>query len=327
MLDEIYIESMIKKRFPLKSKRFSTEIGDDSAICKIKDNQIVVSCDSLVENIHFTRKKFTPEEISSRSLAVAVSDISAMGAIPMFFLNSLFLPRGITKKFVTRLFSGFKKTSKKFKISLIGGNISRSDSLIIDVTVIGELKKNKYKERGKCTNGDFIYVSGNIGDASLGLHILNKKRNNLQNIEERKLVAKYKNPNPKIKLGEFLGQLDYVSSMIDITDGLSIDLSRLINLNKNKLGAKVIWENIPKSKIAIKKPYEKHVEQYVLHGGDDYELMFTVNRKFYQKFERLAKIRKFRIFRIGEVVNGSKIILEMGGKNKILKPAGFIHKF
>jgi len=232
-----------------------------------------------------------------------------------------------TKKFVDRLFSGFKKTSKKFKISLIGGNISKSDSLIIDVTVIGELKNHKYKERGKCSSGDFIYVSGNIGDASLGLNILNERKNNLQNIDERKLVTKYKNPNPKIKLGEFLGQLDYVSSMIDISDGLVIDLNKLIVSKRKKLGAKIVWEKIPKSKEHMRTYKKKNAEEYVLRGGDDYELMFTVSKNASLRFEKLVKNKKFKIFKIGEINRNNKITLEIKGKEKILMPIGFIHRF
>ena len=327
MLDETYIESLVKKRFSSESKRIFNGIGDDAAVCRIIDNQIVVSCDSHVENVHFNRKNFTPEEISSRSLAIAISDIVAMGAVPRFFLNSLLLPRGTTKKFIDKLFDGFEKTSKKFKISLVGGNVSKSNSLIIDVVVIGELKNHKYKERGKCTNGDFLYVSGNIGDASLGLKILNKRKKRIQTIEQRRLVEKYKHPNPKIKLGKFLGQLNYVSSMIDITDGLLIDLHRLIGSRRKRLGARIVWEDIPKSKEHMTIQNVRGAEENVLRGGDDYELMFTIKRNSYLKFESLVRTKKFKIFKIGEITKDKKIILEIGGKDKILKPGGFTHRF
>ena len=327
MLDETYIESLVKKRFSSESKKLFNGIGDDAAVCRVIDNRIVVSCDSHVEDVHFNKKNFTPEEISSRSLAIAVSDIVAMGAVPRFFLNSLLLPQGTTKKFIHKLFDGFKRTSRKFKISLVGGNVSKSNSLIIDVVVIGELKNRKYKERGKCTNGDFLYVSGNIGDASLGLKILSKRQKRIQTMEQRRLVKKYKHPNPKIKLGKFLGQLNYVSSMIDITDGLLIDLHRLIGSKRKKLGARIVWEDIPKSKEHMAIQNVKDVEENVLRGGDDYELMFTIKRDFCSKFESLARTKKFKIFKIGKIIKDNKIILEIGGKDKILKPDGFTHRF
>ena len=97
MLDETYIESLVKKRFSSESKKLFNGIGDDAAVCRVIDNRIVVSCDSHVEDVHFNKKNFTPEEISSRSLAIAVSDIVAMGAVPRFFLNSL-LPHKVQLK-------------------------------------------------------------------------------------------------------------------------------------------------------------------------------------------------------------------------------------
>ena len=224
-------------------------------------------------------------------------------------------------------FNGIPKPSNANKISLNRIAISKSNSLIIDVVVIGELKNRKYKERGKCTNGDFLYVSGNIGDASLGLKILSKRQKRIQTMEQRRLVKKYKHPNPKIKLGKFLGQLNYVSSMIDITDGLLIDLHRLIGSKRKKLGARIVWEDIPKSKEHMAIQNVKDVEENVLRGGDDYELMFTIKRDFCSKFESLARTKKFKIFKIGKIIKDNKIILEIGGKDKILKPDGFTHRF
>ena len=328
MLDEIYIESLLRKRFRTTSSAFFNGIGDDAAVCRIPSGRIVVSCDSQVENVHFIKKKFKPEEISSRALAIAASDISAMGAKPKFFTNSLFIPKGITKEYINKIFEGFKNAAKKFDITLIGGNLTRSDSLMIDITVIGELNaKKKYKERGKCKNTDFLYVSGNIGDAALGLRILRNKSQSRFNSEEIKLIRKYKQPKPQIKLGLFLGRLDYVTSMIDITDGLALDLSRLIGNNSNKLGATVIWEDIPKGKQIYNLSNKTNAKEYVLNGGDDYELMFTVNKRCHGQFLKLARDKKFKVYKIGEINKTNKMILIEGGKSKVLKPKGFIHKF
>tara|TARA_B100000029_G_scaffold191601_2_gene189506 strand:+ start:34013 stop:35002 length:990 start_codon:yes stop_codon:yes gene_type:complete len=329
MLDEIYIQSLLKKRFNSRSNSFLNGIGDDAAVCNLPSGKIVVSCDSQVENVHFIKNKFKPEEISLRALAIAASDISAMGGNPKFFTNSLFIPKGTSKEFINKIFTGFKKASKKFNILLIGGNVSRSNSFKIDITVIGELNsKKKYKEREKCKKGDYLYVSGNIGDAALGLKILKEKPYYRFTNTQKKLVKKYKQPNPRIELGLFLGKLDYITSMIDITDGLSIDLKRLIgSRNKKKLGAVLFWDDIPKAKEIERLKKRNDSLDCVLHGGDDYELMFTVDKRFSLKFERLAKEKNFKVSRIGEINTSNKIILNIGGQNKVLKPKGFIHKF
>ena len=115
--------------------------------------------------------------------------------------------------------------------------------------------------------------------------------------------------------------------MIDITDGLALDLSRLIGNSSNKLGATVIWEDIPKGKQIYNLSNKTHAKEYVLNGGDDYELMFTVNKRFHGQFLKLARDKKFKVYKIGEINKTNKMILIEGGKSKVLKPKGFIHKF
>ena len=226
MLDEFYIEKLIKKKFPLKHSFFPTGIGDDAAVVKTNSNKLVISCDSQVEGVHFDLDYFTPEEIAFRSVSVALSDLSAMGANPKFFSNSLFIPKNINASFLNKLFNGFKKVCKFYNIYLLGGNVSKSKSLILDLTVIGEVVGKSYKERLNSKKNDFIYVSGNIGDASQGLNIL--KNNRTFSSLEKRLISKYKSPKAKVELGIFLGQHKDVNSMIYITDGLSLDLGRLI---------------------------------------------------------------------------------------------------
>ena len=108
MLDEFYIEKLIKKKFPLKHSFFPTGIGDDAAVVKTNSNKLVISCDSQVEGVHFDLDYFTPEEIAFRSVSVALSDLSAMGANPKFFSNSLFIPKNINASFLNKLFRNYQ---------------------------------------------------------------------------------------------------------------------------------------------------------------------------------------------------------------------------
>ena len=324
MLDEFYIEELVKKKFPLKSSYFPTGIGDDSAIVKVKSNKIVVSCDSQVEGVHFDLNYMTPSEIAFRSISVAISDLSAMGAKPRFFSNSLFLPKKTSKSFIENLFKGFKKGSDFYNILLIGGNVSKAKSLIIDITVFGEVHNKNYKERLKNNSGDLLYVSGKIGDASIGMHILKKKKKVLT--KHKSLISKFKTPHVNVNLGLFLGQLSYVTSMIDITDGLSLDLRRLIGTNRKK-GARINWEDIPKSDFAKTYVTNSKFINSIISGGDDYELLFTINKNKEKVFEDLCKKKNFQVHKIGYVDLTGKLSLSKGGKIFNLPPKGFIHKF
>ncbi len=324
MLDEFYIEELVKKKFPSKSISFPAGIGDDAAVVRVNSKKIVASCDSQVEDVHFNLKLMSPEEVAFRSVSVSASDLSAMGAKPKFFLNSLFLPRKTSKSFVDNLFKGFKKACDFYDIKLIGGNVSQSKSLILDISIFGEVVNNNIKERLKSSVGDLIYVSGKIGDASLGLEVL-KKRNS-PNSKEKRMIAKYKSPKAKVDLGLFLGQLSYVTSMIDITDGLSLDLVRLIG-KKSRKGANIIWENIPKSDYTFDSTNSKKLMNNVLYGGDDYELLFTLKQSKAKIFEALCKKRKFQVYKIGMVNATGKFSINKGGKTLKLRPIGFVHKF
>ena len=299
MLDEFYIEKLIKKKFPLKHSFFPTGIGDDAAVVKTNSNKLVISCDSQVEGVHFDLDYFTPEEIAFRSVSVALSDLSAMGAKPKFFSNSLFIPKNINASFLNKLFNGFKKVCKFYNIYLLGGNVSKSKSLILDLTVIGEVVGKSYKERLNSKKNDFIYVSGNIGDASQGLNILKNKRT--FSSPEKRLISKYKSPKAKVELGIFLGQHKDVTSMIDITDGLALDLGRLIGPKTGGKGATIVWEDIPKSINYTESLSSKKLMKLVLNGGDDYELLFTVKNSKVADFEKLCKKNNFKVYSIGFV--------------------------
>ena len=325
MLDEFYIEKLIKKKFPLKHSFFPTGIGDDAAVVKTNSNKLVISCDSQVEGVHFDLDYFTPEEIAFRSVSVALSDLSAMGAKPKFFSNSLFIPKNINASFLNKLFNGFKKVCKFYNIYLLGGNVSKSKSLILDLTVIGEVVGKSYKERLNSKKNDFIYVSGNIGDASQGLNILKNKRT-FSSLEKR-LISKYKSPKAKVDLGIFLGQLKDVTSMIDITDGLALDLGRLIGPKTGGKGATIVWEDIPKSINYTESLSSKKLMKLVLNGGDDYELLFTVKNSKVADFEKLCKKNNFKVYRIGFVNSLGHLSLVKGGKVSNLEANGFIHKF
>ena len=325
MLDEFYIEKLIKKKFPLKHSFFPTGIGDDAAVVKTNSNKLLISCDSQVEGVHFDLDYFTPEEIAFRSVSVALSDLSAMGANPKFFSNSLFIPKNINASFLNKLFNGFKKVCKFYNIYLLGGNVSKSKSLILDLTVIGEVVGKSYKERLNSKKNDFIYVSGNIGDASQGLNILKNKRT--FSSPEKRLISKYKSPKAKVELGIFLGQHKDVTSMIDITDGLALDLGRLIGPKTGGKGATLVWEDIPKSINYTESLSSKKLMKLVLNGGDDYELLFTVKNSKVADFEKLCKKNNFKVYRIGFVNSLGHLSLVKGGKVSNLEANGFIHKF
>ena len=320
-MDENNIYKLLNKSFVKKNKSFVNTIGDDAAIWKFGKKQIAISCDSQIENIHFTQKFSNLYQIGYRSITIAISDLSAMGANPLFFTNSLNIKKGMQVKEINKIYEGFKDAAKDYNIELVGGNIVSSNFFSIDITVVGDIKNNFISRGAK--NNEKLYVTGNIGSANAGLRLLKKNISTKPN----ELINSYKKPSPNILESKILASTGLISSMMDITDGLLNDLRKLINFKNKNLGAQLYWNKIPKSNLLNKYFKVSLVKDIVLNGGDDYQLLFTVKKNHDKKFEKLMKKNKIDVFNIGYTNNNKSIKLELNGLNKIVKEKGYVHKF
>ena len=237
--------SLIKKIRKIIGKEKSSIVagpGDDSAVLRgPKDNYLLFTCDSLVENIHFSLDYTTPQDLGWKALAVNVSDIAAMGGIPRYVIVSLILNEKVNEEWVKRLYTGFKEFIKKYPVSLVGGNISRSESsiVVVDIAMLGEVEKNRVIRRSGAKVGDLIVVTGTLGDSKAGMKILQKGGNNPF------LCKRHLRPTPRLKEIRKIISKVKLNSLIDISDGLTQDLSRI--LEESKVAASVDISKIPLS--------------------------------------------------------------------------------
>lgn len=301
------------------SSSVKTGIGDDCAvISKDSKTDLVITSDLLVEDIDFRLKWTNPEFLGHKSLAVSLSDIAAMGANPVWAMTSIAVPESLWKTdFVEKFYRGWRRLAKKYGVSLIGGDISKSpDKFVIDSIVAGETKKNRAVLRSTANVGDLIFVTGEIGGAACGLKILeeNLEIKNAENPVKRQLA-----PNPQTEIGRILGENDLATAMIDLSDGLSSDLAHLCLASK--VGAEIFFDKIPFDK-NIPKSFGDF--SGFLDGGEDFELLFTVKPK---KFSRLSKLLKnHRFSHVGNITENIDIIrLNKGGKIRLLEAEGFRH--
>lgn len=322
--DENYIYKILKKNFKKNNKNFLNNIGDDASILKLGNKKYAVSCDIQIENVHFSFKYSKPEEISYRAVIVAISDLLAMGARPEFFLNSLNIKKGTSSKIIDKIFYGFKKAARDFNLELIGGNVSSSKQFSLDLTVIGVVKK-KYIPRGSSV-GQNIYITDNLGTASAGLKILKNKKK-YEGLNVKKIIQAYIKPELNIHKLNKLISTNLIKSMIDVTDGLTIDLKRLIKYKDNSLGASIIWEKIPIERSLYKFFNQKTIENLVMNGGDDYKFLFTVDEKDKKVFESKIKSKKIKVHNIGNTDNTGVIKLIKSGMVKKIDSGGFLHRF
>lgn len=272
-------------------------IGDDCAIVRPPPGRdLVFTTDFVLENRHFTLDTHTPAEIGHKALARSLSDLAAMGAKPLFCLVSLALPADLATVFVPRFYRGLLALAKKQSVSLAGGDLARFPNVIVDVMCCGTVKEGKALLRSAAKAGDFIYVTGVLGQSALGFRS-----------KEGVAWTRHRVPTPRLAAGIELGRLG-VRCAIDISDGLSLDLARICA--ESKVSAELTTP-LPVAKGATLAD--------ALNGGEDYELLFTASPR-----KRIPnKIAGVRVSRIGRICPQQSWPVKLDGR--VLPQEGFDH--
>ncbi len=302
------------------SRKLRLGIGDDAALFRGRaGHEIVLTCDWFFEGTHFLREKHPPSSVGWKCLARAVSDIAAMGGIPRCFLLSLALPASHTGRWLDQFLGGLRRASRKFQCSLAGGDTTRRNEILINVTVIGEIQTGRAELRSGARPGDLVYVSGRLGEAELGLQLLKRS---LQGTRPKDPgMKKHLYPEPRLALGQWLAKNQFASAMMDLSDGLSSDLPRLCAASG--VGARLEAVKIPVARTSSHNPKNRAATlQLALHGGDDYELLFTVPGNRAKLLPR--SFQGLLLTPIGIVIPDRKIVLvNDGGREHQLIPGGW----
>lgn len=295
-------------------------IGDDAALFRPKPGyETVLTCDWFLEGTHFLRDKHPPDSVGWKCLARAVSDIAAMGGTPRCFLLGLALPETHTGRWLDLFLGGLRRASRKLKCVLVGGDTTRRNQILINVAVMGEVRSGSALVRSAARPDDLIYVSGQLGEAELGLQIVRQShgvanKNNL-------LIKKHLYPEPRLALGQWLVKKGLATALIDLSDGLSSDLSRLCAASA--VGARLEEAKVPRiqaPQVAVKHGCDPlHL---ALNGGEDYELLFAVPPS---EGELIPKtFRGVGLTAIGRITRKQQLILlEENGRERQLLPRGW----
>jgi thiamine-monophosphate kinase len=304
-------------------------IGDDAAIVVPgRNTDLVVTCDAFLEGMHFLADRHSPDSVGYKSLARATSDVAAMGAKPRFFLLALALPQGRTGKWLSGFLQGMRRAARQLGVRLIGGDTTRFPSVSISITVFGEVTTGLAITRAGARPGDILYITGKLGRAKLGLELirncpLGKVKGLIRS--QNRLLRQHLYPQIRVRLGEWLAKRRMASSMIDISDGLSTDVAHLCAASR--VGARVWSERIPQVRIpaaqlGLARKLKLDPLEMALHGGDDYELLFTVPRRLARRLRSALQFRD--ITAIGEIERGKQILLvDSDGRAQPLKPGGW----
>ena len=313
---------------PLDPQSVPIGIGDDAAVVKPERGTLtVVTTDGLLEDVHFNRDFVSGADIGHKALAVNISDLAAMGATPRHALLSLALPSTLPVCDFDALLNSLLNLATQHHITLIGGNITRTNGpLFVDVTAIGSVKRRRVLTRSGALAGDEIYVSGKLGGAAAGLDWLQKSTNEQRASNEQMTCRqKYLRPDPRVGLGTLLSRNRVTRACIDLSDGLSDGIKHLASAS----GVGVVLE-------AEKLPIQPEARAWfeitgidpvmaTLAAGDDYELLFTVPKKFLRRLASVQKLVKgLSLTRIGRVTKDSRLLLKHRSNMEEL-PKGYEH--
>lgn len=326
---EFSLIEKIKKNIRRYNKDVYKGIGDDAAAVKAaKDKYLLYTCDALVSGVHFSQKYASAYQVGQKAAAVNLSDIAAMGGIPKHFLVSLFLPIGISEKFINELYKGILNECRKFDVDVIGGNIARNNKLIVDLFLTGEASFPKPLLRGGAKPGDLVLVTGTLGDSGAGLKILQNPNLKISAEDKKFLILRHLSPTPRVQEGQIIAKSERANAMIDISDGLSSDISHICK--ESQVGVKLYTDKIPVSdslRVAA-EVFGIPTLDLALNGGEDYELCFTVPAKFAPIItSEIEKSVGTKVTIIGEIApqKQGRVLIDKGGKESPLNVKGWDH--
>lgn len=313
-LTELKLLREIRRIAGRRGKGVRVGIGDDCAVLELRPGeQTLVTTDLSLEGVHFRREWHPPHSVGHRCLARGLSDIAAMGGEPRAVFLSLALPQAIPDRWVRGFFSGLRDLATRYRVTLAGGDLAESPQQVAaDIAVVGAIPAGKALLRSGARPGDAIYVTGNLGGAAAALRRLYAEppRRPLSSARARSEgYFRHFYPCPRVEVGRFLRARATATSMIDVSDGLSSDLMHICE--ESGVGAVIHAGNVPVFSGAT-------IDQ-ALHGGEDYELLFTSSKRIPRTIQGVP------VTRIGEVLRGRKMWLVTARGQTEFKPQGWQH--
>jgi len=324
-LGEFGLIDHLTKNNEIRNVSTIVTVGDDAAVIDHFGKQTVITTDMLVEGIHFDMMYNPLKHLGYKSVIVNLSDVYAMNASPTQITLSIAFSNRFSVEALTEFYDGVYAACDKYNVDLVGGDTNSSlKGFIICVTAIGEVAPNKFVTRSGAKKGDLICVSGELGGAFLGLTLLEREKKvfletkgvqpDLENQDY--IVGRILKPEARRDIIDFFAEKQILpTAMIDISDGLS---SELLHICKNSaVGCVIYEEKIPVNEMARQFAYKLEVDPTAcaLSGGEDYELLFTIDQKDYEAISLNTDISI--VGHITEKESGSVIITKGGNKHPL----------
>jgi thiamine-monophosphate kinase len=305
-------------------------LGDDAAVLEAGTGQLVLTTDMLVEGVHFERSSISARDLGAKAMTVNVSDVAAMGGSPRSALVSIALSSDVDTAWVIELYGGMRDACAEYALALVGGDTNRGDRVVVAVTVVGQVAPGRAVTRSGARPGDAIVVTGSLGAAAGGLRLSRARASVTQAALSqpwgRALLDALARPVARVGEGQTLARSG-AHAMIDVSDGLAKDLSRLCLASR--VGARVELDTVPVAKPLRDGAASLDVEalDLALHGGEDYELLATLDPSDASAAARALHERfGVTLATIGTIIEGEGLVgIDLEGREAPLEPEGWDH--
>ncbi|MCT2536692.1 thiamine-phosphate kinase [Aquibacillus koreensis] len=322
-MDEFdFIKSIQQKNY--KQPSLIKGVGDDAAVFRSTYQDTVTSVDTFVENVHFSIETMKPYHIGYRALAANISDMAAMGCNPAYYLVSIVIPKHWSEQQLADIFEGMKDLASVHNMDLLGGDTVSGNELVLSITVIGFVDKDKARYRSNAVSGDRIFVTGTLGDSAAGLHVLLELDEKDQEPFSY-FINRHRMPTPRVSFAKRLQSLSRVA-LNDISDGIANEAAEIAEASKVMMH--INYEQIPSHHQLDQFDYDK-TKEWKLSGGEDFELIGTVSEKEWPLVVKIGEETNTKVTAIGyvsELTNiAHNVMLYENNNKQVLHKSGYTH--
>ena len=320
-LGEHALLARLLARLPRPAASVLVGPGDDAAVlAPARNERLVVTTDAVVEGVHFSRAFSTPADIGHKALAVNLSDLAAMAAVPRWALLSLVLPGSWLVADVEALVDGVAALAGRYGVSVVGGNITRTDGpLVVDVTAGGEVQSRRWLTRSGAVAGDDVWVSGTLGAAAAGIEMMRVGRT------DGVCISRQCRPEPRVRLGVAMGRGRAARAAMDLSDGVADALRQVAAASG--CGLRIDGNALPIEPEAAEWWRGRGVDavRAALVGGEDYELIFAIPKRGAGRLRNVTRqVADPPLTKIGTFTKDARLIVDRDGREEEL-PLGFEH--
>ena len=309
-IGEFGLIDRITRLLPLSSPNVVVGIGDDVAVLKTSGPEyLLATCDIQVEGIHFVRGAITPYQLGRRAVAINVSDVAAMGGSPSWILVSLAIPEATDVALIEDLYRGMSEQALEAGACIVGGNLSGTGAaLVVDITLLGQILPEHLVLRSGARVGDAIFLTGFPGESRAGLELVLRPDLGVGEGFRKRVLEHHLTPQPRLREGQLLARLGLAHAMTDVSDGVLADLAHICEASGT--GADIRIESIPVTEAVaeVGRAAGHDALEWVLSGGEDYELLFTADPGDAEKVANALAETGLPCHRIGHITDRAGVI-------------------